>query len=102
METCNRKYWMARFYDLTGKPRNQSTKTEDRKEARKLAAAYEEAARRKRTALQCCGVIADLHMEITGERVPEATVREFFKCQALRAAGPRDGQRANFDRTPKD
>jgi hypothetical protein len=72
------KYWMARFYDLNGKRRNRSTKTEDRKEARKLAAIYEEAARRKRTALQSRRVIAALHKEITGEGLPVSTVREFF------------------------
>jgi hypothetical protein len=69
---------MARFYDLNGKRRNRSTKTEDRKEARKLAAIYEEAARRKRTALQSRRVIAALHKEITGEGLPVSTVREFF------------------------
>jgi integrase len=74
----NSKYWMARFYDLNGKRRNRSTKTEDRKEARKLAAIYEDAARRKRTALQSRRVISALHKEITGEGLPVSTVREFF------------------------
>lgn len=69
---------MARFYDLNGKRRNRSTKTEDRKEARKLAAIYEDAARRKRTALQSRRVISALHKEITGEGLPVSTVREFF------------------------
>ena len=75
----NSKYWMARFYDLNGKRRNRSTKSEDRKEARKLAAIYEDAARRKRTALQSRRVIAALHKEITGEGLPVSTAREFFK-----------------------
>jgi len=74
----NSKYWMARFYDLNGKRRNRSTKSEDRKEARKLALAYEDAARRKRTALQSRRVIAALHKEITGEGLPVSTVKEFF------------------------
>lgn len=74
----NSKYWMARFYDLNGQRRNRSTKTEDRKEARKLAAIYEDAARRKKTALQARRVISALHMEITGEGLPVSTVREFF------------------------
>jgi len=72
------KYWIARFYDLNGKRRNRSTKSEDRKEARKLALAYEDAARRKRTALQSRRVIAALHKEITGEGLPVSTVKEFF------------------------
>ena len=75
----NSKYWMARFYDRNGKRRNRSTKTEDRTEARKLAAIYEDASRRKRTALQSRRVIAALHKEITGEGLPVSTVREFFK-----------------------
>ena len=65
---------MARFYDLNGKRRNRSTKTEDRKEARKLAVIYEDAARRRRTALQSRRVIAALHKEITGEGLPVSTV----------------------------
>ena len=74
----NSKYWIARFYDLSGKRRNRSTKSEDRREARKLAAIFEEAARRKRTALQSRRVISALHKEITGEGLPVSTVREFF------------------------
>jgi len=73
------KYWMARFYDRTGARRNRSTKSEDRKEARKIAEAFEDAARRKRTALQSRRVIAALHKEITGEGLPVSTVKEFFK-----------------------
>ena len=70
---------MARFYDRTGARRNRSTKSEDRKEARKIAEAFEDAARRKRTALQSRRVIAALHKEITGEGLPVSTVKEFFK-----------------------
>lgn len=74
----NSKYWIARFYDQNGKRRNRSTKSEDRKEARKLAEVYEDAARRKRTALQSRRVISALHKEITGEGLPVSTTREFF------------------------
>ena len=74
----NSKYWMARFYDLNGKRRNRSTKSEDRKEARKLAELFEQAAKKKRTALQSRRVIAALHKEITGEGLPVSTVKEFF------------------------
>lgn len=69
---------MARFYDINGKRRNRSTRTEDRREARKLAAIFEDAARRRRTALQSRRVISALHKEITGEGLPVSTVREFF------------------------
>jgi len=74
----NSRYWIARFYDRNGKRRNRSTKSEDRKEARKLAEAYEDAAKRKRTALQSRRVISSLHKEITGEGLPVSTVKEFF------------------------
>ena len=69
---------MARFYDRNGKRRNRSTRTEDRKEARKLADSYEDAAKRKKTALQSRRVIAALHKEITGEGLPVSSVKEFF------------------------
>lgn len=70
---------MARFYDRDGKRRNRSTRTEDRKEARKLAESYEEAAKKKRTALQSRRVIASLHKEITGEGLPVSSAKEFFE-----------------------
>ena len=73
------RYWIARFYDRNGKRRNRSTKTENRKEARKLAEAYEDAAKRKRTALQSRRVISSLHKEITGEGLPVSSVKEFFE-----------------------
>lgn len=72
------RYWMARFYDRNGKRRNRSTKTEDRKLARKLAEQYEDAAKRKRTALQARRVIAAIHMEVTGEGLPVSSVRDYF------------------------
>jgi len=72
------KYWIARFYDGNGIRRNRSTKSEDRKEARKLAEIYELAAKKKRTALQSRKVIAALHKEITGEGLAVSTVKEFF------------------------
>lgn len=75
----NSRYWIARFYDRNGKRRNRSTKTENRKEARKLAEAYEDAAKRKRTALQSRRVIASLHKEITGEGLPVSTVKDFLE-----------------------
>jgi integrase len=74
----NSQYWMARFYDRNGRRRNRSTRTTNRKKAEKLADVFEEAANRKRTALQVRRVIASLHAEITGENLPVQTVRQFF------------------------
>jgi len=71
------KYFIARFFDVNGKRRNRSTKSTNRKEAQKIANAYEEASRKKRTAKQVRDVIAELHHEITGEEFPSQTFRDF-------------------------
>jgi len=74
------KYWYARFIDRAGIKRNRSTKVvakeSTRKQAEKIAAEYEDAANRKRTARQVREVIANLHAEITGEAVVTVTLRE--------------------------
>jgi len=47
------KYFIARFFDLTGKRRNRSTRVlareKNREEAERIAGAYEEAANKRRT-----------------------------------------------------
>ncbi len=73
------QYWVARFYDRAGTRRNRSTRTKVRKDAEKIANAYESASRQKRTAMQTRRVIAALHAEITGEGLPTHTVRQFFE-----------------------
>ena len=81
------QYWMARFYDRDGKRRNRSTRTKNRKEAEKLATSFEEAARKRRTAIQARRVIAALHSELTGEGLPTHSVRDFF-VSWVEAKGP--------------
>jgi integrase len=71
------RFWIARFFDRNGVRRNRSTRSTIRKEAERLAAAFEEAARKKRTARQTREVIADLHKEITGEEIRSSSFREF-------------------------
>jgi len=75
------QYWIARFFDLQGKRRNRSTRVaaqeKKRKEAQKIAEAYEEAANKRRTSRQVRQVIADLHKEITGDDLPTHSLREF-------------------------
>src|SRR4030095_13737577 len=71
------KYWIARFFDRQGRRRNRSTRTTKRKEAERLARAYEEAARKKRTARQTREGIASLHEEITGEALQSHSFRAF-------------------------
>ncbi len=63
-------YWHAGFIDLHGKRRNRSTKVTNRKQAQKIADAYEEAAKKKRTTKQVRDVISQLHSEISGEDLP--------------------------------
>ena len=80
------KYFIARFFDLQGKRRNRSTRSTNRKEAERIADAYEEAARRKRTARQVRDVIATLHKEITGDDLPSHSFREFAESWLARKA----------------
>jgi integrase len=71
------RFWTACFTDATGKQRKRSTKATDRKTAAKIAAQYEEVARRKRTARHTRKVIASLHHELTSEGLVKSTVRQF-------------------------
>ena len=71
------KYWVACFTDAHGKQRKRSTKETSRKEAMKIAWAYEEAARKHRTSAQVRSVLLDLHRELTGEALGSVAVRDF-------------------------
>jgi integrase len=68
-------FWVACFTDRNGRRLKRSTATTDRKQAQKIADQYEEAARRKRTAIQ---VIAQLQREITGDDFSNTSVRGFI------------------------
>jgi integrase len=71
----NSKNYAAVFRDTNGIRRCISTGTSDRKQARKIADAYETAARTKRTLLQTQKVIERLHEEMTGEKIARVTTR---------------------------
>ncbi len=71
-------FWVACFTDRNGRRLKRSTGSADRKQALKIAEQFEDAARRKRTAMQARRVIAQLHAEITGEGMPVQTLREFL------------------------
>lgn len=77
------KYWYARFVDGNGRRRNRSTeivaRESTRKRAERLAEQWEEVANRKRTALQCRKVIAELHREITGEDMATLSLRNHIE-----------------------
>jgi integrase len=72
------RYWVACFTDTDGRRRKRSTKTTDRKLAQKLADQFEEATRRKRTSRQVREILTELHEQITGEALPNVTVRDFI------------------------
>jgi integrase len=70
-------FWVACFTDRNGRRLKRSTATIDRKRAQKVADQFEEAARRRRTAIQVRRVISQLHREITGDDFPDTSVRGF-------------------------
>ena len=81
------KYWTACFRDLAGKQRRVSTKTTNRKTARRLAEEYETAVGTKRTLRQAQVVLDRLHEEISGQTVQRKTLRAY--CQEwLTTKGP--------------
>jgi integrase len=75
--------WIACFTDLNGRRLKRSTKIpakeRNRREAERIAVAFDEAARKKRTAAQTRRVIASLHASITGEGLPVQTLRGFVE-----------------------
>ncbi len=81
------KFWWACFDLPNGKRMQRSTKESDRKKAQKIADAWEDAARRTRTARQMQRVVAELYQDIAGEALPSATVRAYFESWLNRKRG---------------
>jgi integrase len=82
------KNWFARFTDSSGRRRNRSTGTPNRKEAVKIAESYESAGKTMRTAKQVRKVIAELHQQISGEML----VTQSFKIFAASWLAKKDGE----------
>lgn len=72
------KFWVACFTDRNGRRLKRSTECTARKDAQKIADRWEEAYRKKRTALKFRRVLTEGHREITGEDVSHTTVRAFL------------------------
>ena len=72
------QYWFAGFLDRDGKRRNRSTRSTTRREAQRIADAYEEAARKHRTSRQVREVITTLHESITGEELASISIANFI------------------------
>jgi integrase len=75
----NSKYWTACFRDEAGRQRRITTKTTDRREARKIAEAFEKASRAKRTKLHTQRVIERLHEELSGEVISAVSLEAFAR-----------------------
>jgi integrase len=69
------KYWTACWRDAAGKQRRASTKTTDRRLARRIAEQYEKASRGKRTLAQVQKILLQLSEELGGE--PQQSLRSF-------------------------
>lgn len=70
-------FWIAGFTLPDGRRTQRSTKTADRKLALKLAAQWEDAARRRITEAQARRVLSDIHQQIHGERLASPSVIEY-------------------------
>jgi integrase len=69
------KFWTACWRDSSGRQRRASTRTTDKRLARKAAEEFEKASRGKRTLAQIQKVLLALSQELGGE--PERTLRVF-------------------------
>lgn len=74
----NSKFWYACFKAPDGRHLQRSTKTTDKKLAKKLADDFERASGLRTTELQARRVLSDLHQMITGEDISFPTVRGYF------------------------
>jgi integrase len=71
------QYWTACFRDSDGKQRRVSTKTTDRKLAKRLANEFESALRSRRTLHQLEKVLRQFHEELNGESIQRRSLRAF-------------------------
>jgi len=71
------KYWTACFRDFSGRQRRISTKESNHRLAQKIAEAYEQVARAKKTRAHTQRVIERLHEEVGGEPLSAETVRAY-------------------------
>ena len=90
------KNWYAKFTDSTGRRRNRSTGTANRKEALKIAQSYEAAGKTVRTAKQVRKVIAELHQEISGETIIAQSFKTFAANWLAKKTGEVSPATLNF------
>jgi integrase len=71
------QYWTACFRDSDGKQRRVSTKTTDKRLAKRIAHEYEKATRVKRSLRQLEKVLRQFHEEFDGESAQQRSLRVF-------------------------
>lgn len=71
--------WLARFVDAEGKKRERSTGETRRREAQKIADAYEAAAQRKMTIAHVQRTLRELMADATGAIIPGLTLADYFE-----------------------
>jgi integrase len=71
------RYWVAAFYDGTGRQRRRSTRTTDRRLAERLANEFEKASRTRRTLSQLEKVLRSFHEELGGQGFEKRSLRAF-------------------------
>jgi integrase len=72
------KNYTACFTDATGKRKQVSTHTANRKDALRIAAEYEAATKGQRIAAKIQTSLSEIVRTVTGEFLPDATAREFM------------------------
>lgn len=70
-------FWTACFTDGQGKQRKRSTKETDRRKALKMAEMLEGEYRKVRTSNQMQQILVDVHREVTGEKIAQATLADY-------------------------
>lgn len=73
------KFWFAAFTTAEGRRLKKSTKTSDKRLAQRIANEFEDATRKRRTALQIRRVIGELTRDLLGTDSCEPTFREWVE-----------------------
>jgi hypothetical protein len=80
------KYWYAQFARSDGTYTNRSTKQTDRTEAKKIAQAYEDVARRRSSETQIRKVMSDLFQQVSGSAIATENIGDYFNRWLIRKA----------------
>ena len=91
------RYWVAAFYDASGKAHRRTTRETNKKRALAVAQQYERAAKSKGSAQRVRATFAEFYKEHYGEALPQASVRSFSPLSGwLPASRKRPPSRIGF------